>query len=173
MTEERELKKEGEELAKTAVESELGAKQLRTIYTLTRTKPLPMVEAFVQRQLSRVSGTKAFETILNLLKERADDKAAFVKVLMYANMLYPYYERQDAMKYSIVAAESAKRICDQQGCKYVGLEVSTERDRTEIRVKVSGYRGDPKFLASSIGREIVHRDPKFPGNIWIEQIDRR
>lgn len=173
MTEEKNLKKEGEDLAKIAVESKLGSKQLRTIYTLTKTKPLPFVEAFIQHQLSRVQGTKALEKALELLKSHGEDKAALERVFMYANMLYPYYEREAAMKYKIVAEEAARRICDQQGCKYVGLDVYTEKDRTEVSVRVSGYRGDPKLLASSIGREIVHRDPKFLGRVWIEQVDRR
>lgn len=173
MIEEKEIKKEGEELAKLAVESKLGTKQLRTIYTLTKTRPLPMVEAFIQQQLSRVSGTEALELALDLLKKHGEDKATFSKVLMYANMLYPYYERQSTMKYRVVAEDSAKKICERQGCKYSGLDVSIERNRVVIRVKVSGLRRDPKFLASDIEQEIVQREPNFPGRVWIEQIDRR
>jgi lambda repressor-like predicted transcriptional regulator len=40
--EERSLKKEGEDLAKVAVESGLGSKQLQTIYRLTRKGLWPM-----------------------------------------------------------------------------------------------------------------------------------
>lgn len=172
MSEEKELEKEGEELAKVAVESNLGAKQLRTIYTLTKTRPLPMVEAFIKHQIARVSGTKALEMTLELLK-KYDDKASFSKVLMYANMLHDYYERQAAMMYRTVAEECAKRICEQRGCKYLGVDLFMERGRLEVRVRVSDYRGDPGFLASSIGQEISHRDPKFQGKIWIEPVDRR
>ena len=173
LSEEKELKKQGEELAKIAVESRLGAKQLRTIYTLIKTKPLAFVEAFIQHQLSRVSGTKALEAALELLRKYEGDKGSFQKIVMYANMLYDYYERQVAMKYNPLVEEIAKKICEQQRCKFLGLELSTERDRIEIMVKVSDYRGDPKSLAYSIGQQILHRDPKFPGRIWIEKMDRR
>lgn len=174
MSDEKELKREGEELAKTAVESKLGAKQLRTLHTLAKTKPLPMVEAFIQRQLSRnVSGKEAFEVTLGLLKRYGEDKAVFSKILMYANMLYDYYERMSAMKYREVAEESARRMCEQHGCKYMGLDILTDKNRIEVKVRVSGYRGDPKTLSSSIWRDIIHKDPKFQGRIWIEQNERR
>jgi hypothetical protein len=173
LSDEKILKKEGEELASISVESKLGAKQLRTIYTLTKTKPLPFVEAFIQHQLARVSGIKAWELALNLLKKYGDDKVSFSKILMYANMLYDYYERQAAMQYFNVAEEAARKICEQQRCKYIGLELSTRRDQTEARVRVSGYRGDRKDLAFSIKREITQKDPTFQGIIWIEQVDRR
>jgi hypothetical protein len=173
LSDEKALKEEGEELAKASVESKLGAKQLRTIYTLTKTKPLQFVEAFIQHQIARVSGTKALEMALGLLKKYGDNKSSFQRVLMYANMLYDYYEMQMARRYDPIAEEAAKRICEQRGCKYVGLDMSTKGDKIEVRVKVTGYRGDLKDLAFSIEREIVHRDPKFPGRIWIEQTDRR
>jgi len=92
---------------------------------------------------------------------------------MYANMLYPYYERQAAMNYAVAAEEGARRACERQGCRYMGLDVSSERDRIVIKVKVSGLRRDPKFLASDIEREIIQSDPKFPGRVWIDQVDRR
>jgi hypothetical protein len=173
MSEESELKRQGEELAKAAVDSKLGAKQLRTIYTLTKTKPLPMVEAFLQHQLGRVLGVKALEMALGLLAKHRENKAAFSRILMYANMLYNFYEREATMKYRSVIEDVAKGICEQQGCRYVGLELSTERDRVVARVSVSGFRGDPRILASSIDTEILHRELNFAGRIWIEQADRR
>jgi len=172
--EEKEIKKMGEELAKVAVESRLGAKQLRTIHTLTKTKPLPLVEAHIQHQLGRgLSGADALKMSLDCLRKLVEDKATFQKVLMYANMLYPYYERQAAMNYAVAAEEGARRACERQGCRYMGLDVSSERDRIVIKVKVSGLRRDPKFLASDIEREIIQSDPKFPGRVWIDQVDRR
>jgi hypothetical protein len=172
--EEKEIKKMGEELSKVAVESKLGAKQLRTIYTLTKTKPLPLVEAHIQHQLGRgLSGVDALKMSLDYLRKLVEDKATFQKVLMYANMLYPYYEAQAAMKYRVAAEEGARKMCERQGCRYLGLDVSSERGQVVVRVKVSGLRGEPKFLASDIEREIIQNDPKFPGRVWIEQVDRR
>jgi hypothetical protein len=173
MSEEKDLKKEGEELAKVAVESKMGARQLRTIYISAKTKPLPMVEAFIQRQIARVSGTKALEMILDLMKKHEGDKTAFLRVLMYANMLYDYYERQTAMKYRVVAEECAKKVCEQHGCRFVGLDIGTDRGQTLLTVNVSGYRGDLKLLSPSIWQCLVHKDPNFLGRIWIEPVDRR
>jgi hypothetical protein len=48
---ERKLKSEGEELAKIAVESGMGAKQLQTLYRLVKTRSLPFVEAYIKRQI--------------------------------------------------------------------------------------------------------------------------
>lgn len=170
---ERELKKMAEELAKVAVESGLASKQLRAIYELTRTKPLPMVEAYVQRQLGRdVSGKKAFEMILDLLKS-SEDKAVFSKILWYANMVFDYYQKQYVTGCRDVAEAASKRACEMHSCKYVGLDILTDRDLQEVKVKVSGFKGDPKFLASSIWREIVGKQPNFKGRIWIDQLDRR
>lgn len=173
MSEEKDLKREGEELAKMSVESKLGAKQLRSIYVLAKTKPLPFVEASIQRQLARVSGTKALEMALGLLKKYEKDTTALLKVLMYANMLYDFYERQSTMEYRVVAEESAGKACQQYRCRYVGLEIHTDRGLVTLTVKVSGYRDDPKLLASAVMQEIMHRDPRFHGRVWIEQIDRR
>jgi hypothetical protein len=173
LSEEKDLKREGEELAKVAVESKLGAKQLRSIYVLAKTKPLPFVEAFIQRQLARVSGGKALEMILDLMKKHEDNKTDFLKDLMYANMLYDFYEKKSAMEYRAVAEESASKACQQHNCKYVGLDISTERGLVAITIRVSGYRNDPKVLASAIWQQMIQRDPKFHGRIWIEQIDRR
>jgi len=40
MSEEKSLKMEGENLAKIAVDSRMGAKQLQTLYRLVKTRPL-------------------------------------------------------------------------------------------------------------------------------------
>jgi len=170
LSEERELEQKGERLAEVAVKSELGAKQLRAIYNLVRTKPLPFVEAFIKYQINRVSGREAWEMMLGLLREFGDKKELLSKVLMYANMLYDYHGIEVV---KTVAEESARNICQQQNCKYVGLEVSVDRNRYEVLVKVGGFRDDPRSLASPIWREIISKHPSFQGKVWINQVDRR
>ncbi|MEM2099089.1 MAG: hypothetical protein QXU99_05010 [Candidatus Bathyarchaeia archaeon] len=166
------LKAKGEELAQLAVEHCLGSKQLRDLYRITKTKPLPMVEAYVKRQISRVSGAKALEYVLNLLSLFAEDKAAFFKVLWYANMLYPYYDRQASKQFEAVVGDVASKVCAQRGCKYVGLATSGDGHEMEYKVRVSGYSGDPAQLSMAIRRELMARAPKFSGKIFVQQIDR-
>jgi len=74
MSEEKSLKMEGENLAKIAVDSRMGAKQLQTLYRLAKTKPLAYVEAYVQRQIARalaggVRGYEGFVKALELLRK--------------------------------------------------------------------------------------------------------
>lgn len=167
------LKAKGEELAKLAVEHGLGSKQLRDLYRITKTKPLPMVEAYVKRQIARVSGSKALEAVLELISLFAEDKASFFRVLWYANMLYPYYEKQMSDQFDAIVGDVASKICAQRSCKYMGSEVSGDGHQKEYRIRVSGYFGDPVQLSMAIRREVMNRAPKFSGKIWIQSIDRR
>ncbi|MEM3183385.1 MAG: hypothetical protein QXL87_02875, partial [Nitrososphaerota archaeon] len=83
---ERELKLEGEGLAKIAVDSGMGAKQLQTLYKLVRTNPLPFVEAYIKRQIGReVRGLNGFLKILDLCQKYANDRVSLERVLLYAN----------------------------------------------------------------------------------------
>lgn len=167
------MKAKGEELAKLAVEHGLGSKQLRDLYKITKTKPLPMVEAHVKRQIARVSGSKALEAVLGLISLFAEDKALFLRVLWYANMLYPYYEKQVSAQFDAVVGDVASKVCAQRNCKYMGLDASSEEHQKEYRLRVSGYFGDPAQLSMAIRREVINREPKFSGKIWIQSIDRR
>lgn len=172
--EEKELKSEAESLAKIAVESGLGSKQLRAIYDLCRTKPLPVVEAYVQRQLGRdVSGKKGFEHVLGLLVRFREDKASFCRILWYANMVFDYFQKQYAMRYGEYAEAISRKACERFGCKYLGLETVSNGDLQELRVSVSGYVKNPKDLSSAIWRELTSKYPNFRGRVWIEQSERR
>lgn len=170
MVDERELKTKGEELAELAVKSELGAAQLRDVYYMSKTKSLPFVEAFIQHQINRVSGRAAWEMMLDLLKDSGEDKERFSRILMYANMLRDFKERQVAR---LAAEEIARKICQQQGCDFVGLDLTVERREMEFVVKVGGFRGDPKSLAIPIKQEIINRHPSFQVYVMIDQTDRR
>ncbi|MCX8153583.1 MAG: hypothetical protein N3E52_04025 [Candidatus Bathyarchaeota archaeon] len=167
------LKVKGEELAKLAVETGLGSKQLRDLYKVTKTKPLPVVEAHIKRQIARVSGSKALEAVLDLLSAFAEDKASFFRVLWYANMLYPYYEKLMTNKLDAVVSDVAGKVCAQRNCKYIGFESSVDGHQKEYRIRVSGYFGDPAQLSGAIRREVINRIPDFSGKIWIQSTDRR
>jgi len=190
---EKELKAEGEKLAETAVRDGLGAKQLGLLYRLAKTKPMPFVEAFVQKQIGR--GVRGFipdfgPTVLELLRRYEEDKASLQKVLMYANMLYDYCERRQgpprgrvtpsvyvptggvaAVSPSVrVAVEAAARGVVGQG--YEGLQVSEMRGTTVFTVRAR-YRGNPRELASQVFeriRETVPEASRLRFRVWIEQL---
>ncbi len=169
---EKDLKEKGEDLAKIAVEDGLGSKQLNTLYKLAKTKPVPFIEAFIMKQMGRdVEGFDSFgPPALELLGECADDKASLQKTLMYANMVYPYFERQAAMGMKDEVEPIVKQIVE--GFGYRGLEVSEDRGRLEFRVKLARFHGDPARLASKIAREIREKVPrvsKLRFRVWIER----
>ena len=172
MKKEKDLKEKGETLAKIAVDGGLGSKQLTTLYKLTKTKPVPFIEVFIKRQMGRnVEGFDSFgPAVLELLGECADDKASLQKTLMYANMLYPYFEKQATMGLKEKIEPIVKQIVE--GFGYRGVEISERRGLTEFRVKLARFRGDPVRLASEISREIREKVPgvsKLRFRVWIER----
>jgi hypothetical protein len=172
MSVERELKKEGEVLAKVAVESSMGAKQLQTIYRLIKTKPVAYLEAYIQRQIGRgIRGYNAFLMLLDLVKKYQSDKGAFEKVLMYANMLYVYYEHEAVMQLKISMETIVKGIVERRRLRYDGLSMESRGRFMEIRVGVKGFHGNPKVLAMEIDRALKERVSelsKMKLRIWIE-----
>ncbi|MCX8151314.1 MAG: hypothetical protein N3D85_07430 [Candidatus Bathyarchaeota archaeon] len=167
------LKTKGEELAKLAVEHGLGSKQLRDLYKITKTKPLPMVEVHIKRQITRVSGRVAFESVLELLSLFANDKASFLKILWYANMLYSYYDKQTSGRFDAIVGDAAAKVCAQRNCRYRGVETSGDGHQKKYIIRVIGYVGDLSQLAMEITREIMNKAPNFSEKIWIQPIDRR
>jgi hypothetical protein len=172
MKKEKDLKEKGETLAKVAVEGGLGSKQLTTLYKLAKTKPVPFIEVFVKRQMGRnVEGFNSFgPPMLELLSECANDKASLQKTLMYANMLYPYFEKQATMGIKEEIEPIVKQIVE--GFGYRGLEISERRGITEFSVNLARFRGDPAMLASKIRREIGEKAPrvsKLRFRVWIDR----
>lgn len=166
------MKEKGETLAKIAVEGGVGSKQLTTIYKLAKTRPVPFIEAFIKRQMGRdVEGFDSFgPPVLELLGECADDKASLQKVLMYANMLYPYAEKQATMGIKEEIEPIVKQIVE--GFGYRGVEISERRGLSELRVKLARFRGNPATLASEIARELREKVPgvsKLRFRVWIER----
>lgn len=175
MMKEKDLKEKGETLAKKAVEGGLGSKQLKTLYKLAKTKPVPFIEVFIKRQMGRdVEGFDSFgPPMLESVAECADDKASLQKTLMYANMLYPYFEKQATMGMKEEIEPIVKQIVEEFG--YRGVEISERRGLLEFRVKLTRFRGDPATLAPKIAREIREKVPrvsKLRFRVWIEKLER-
>ena len=175
MYDERRLKAKGEDLARISVENSLGSTQLNTIYKITKTRPLSFVEAFIQRQIGRrVQGFEAVgEVLLKLLEEFREDKAAFQKVLMYANMLYDYYEKKAEDKLKGAIMEVVKKVVDKYG--FLGLEISRRRGFTQFQVELARFYDDPRFLSSQIERALRQRVPEVSNlnfRVWIKKSRR-
>lgn len=172
MSEERNFKKEGEVLARVAVESSMGAKQLQTIYRLIKTKPTAYIEAYIQRQIGRgIRGYDAFLMLLDLIKKYAENKGAFEKVLMYANMLHVYYEHEATMKLKISVETIVESVVERRGFRYDGLSMESRGRFMEIRVGVKSFHGNPKALAMEIEKALKERVSelsKMKLRIWIE-----
>jgi hypothetical protein len=170
MSEEKSLKMEGENLAKIAVNSRMGAKQLQTLYRLVKTRPLAFVEAFVQRQMVRVRGYEGFVKALELLKKYEDKKPQLEKVLMYAVMLYDYYEREPYMKLESAANPIVKRAVEGYGCVFDSLDMDFDGRTLTLTVHVRRFHGNPKALASDIEKSLKNREEFSSLNlrVWIE-----
>jgi len=171
MSEEKILKTEGEELAKVAVDSQMGSKQLQTLYRLVKTRPLAFVEAYVKRQIGRVvRGYNGFVKMLELLEKYEGDKASLEKVLMYAVMLYDYCEKEPTMKLRSVADPIVKRVVERQGCNYNGVDMDFQGRNLNVNVYVHGFHGNPKALALEIEKALKAKEEFSSLNlrVWIE-----
>jgi hypothetical protein len=171
MSEEKSLKMEGENLAKIAVDSRMGAKQLQMLYRLAKTRPMAFVEAFVQRQIGRgVRGYEGFVKALELLRKYEDRKPQLEKVLMYAVMLYDYYEREPYMKLESAANPIVKRTVEGCGCIFDGLDMDFDGRTLTLTVHVRRFHGNPKALASDIEKSLKNREEFSSLNlrVWIE-----
>jgi len=171
MTEEKNLKTEGENLAKIAVDSGMGAKQLQTLYHLAKTRPLAYVEAYVQRQIGRgVRGREGFVKALELLRKYEDRKPQLEKVLMYAAMLYDYYEREPYMRLEGAANPIVKRVVEGYGCIFDGLNFDFDGRTLTLTVHVRRFHGNPKALASEIEKSLksIEEFSNLSLKVWIE-----
>ncbi|MEM2092136.1 MAG: hypothetical protein QXR59_02485 [Candidatus Bathyarchaeia archaeon] len=168
---ERNLKLDGEDLAKIAVNSGMGAKQLQTVYKLVRTRPLPFVEAYIQRQIGReVRGLNGFLKMLELYQKYANDRVSLERVLLYANMLYDYFEKQPTLKLKAACEQSIKNIVEGHGLTYDGVSMNLRGKDLEVKVKVRGLHGPPKPLAMEIERALKGKSDFASLNlkVWIE-----
>lgn len=171
MYEEKDLKKEGEELARVAVDSGMGARQLQTIYKLVKTRPLVYVEAYVQRQIGRdVKGYIGFVKVLELIRKFEGDKRALEKVLMYAVMLYEYYEKEPVIKLKSSGEPVIRQVVERLGYVFDKVAMKLHGKTLEVNVSVSGFHGNPKVLAIEIERALKTREEFSSLNlkVWIE-----
>ncbi|MEM0111347.1 MAG: hypothetical protein QXP86_03410 [Nitrososphaerota archaeon] len=168
---ERELKLEGEGLAKIAVDSGMGAKQLQTLYKLVRTNPLPFVEAYIKRQIGReVRGLNGFLKILDLCQKYANDRVSLERVLLYANMLYDYFEKEPTLKLKAACEKTIKNIVERHGLTYGGVSMNLYGKDLEMKIRVKGLHGPPKPLAMEIEHALkgIGELANLNLKIWIE-----
>jgi len=160
----------GEELARVAVDSDMGAKQLQMIYQLTKTKPLAFVQAHLERQMGRdIPGKAGFNKALEILEKYRDDKAGFEKTVMYAIMLYDYVKRKPSIDLEISAEPVVKRVLNRRGIEYNGLTINLSGRNCRVEVKARRFHGNPKQLSAEIERELKKAE-RFSGtslNVWI------
>ncbi|MGB9672029.1 MAG: hypothetical protein ACPLZY_02660 [Candidatus Norongarragalinales archaeon] len=171
MSEEKKLKTEGEELAKIAVDSGMGAKQLQTIHRLVKTRPLPYVEAYVQRQIGReVRGLAGFTKVLELLKKYESNKMTFEKVLTYAVMLYDYCEKEPTMALKVAGDPVIRRVVEARGFLFDGAKLKLYGRNLDVNVRVKMFYGNPKALATDIEKALKSKDEFASLNlkVWIE-----
>jgi len=176
MLSEKELKDKGEEIAQAAIDVGVAFNQLKMLYKLAKTKPVPFLEAFVKRQMARnVVGFDSFgPVILELLEECTENKMTIQKILIYANMLYQYIERKDIMELKQEIEPVIRRIVERFG--YRGVKI-LERNRgdVEFRVNLMAFHGNPARLASGISCELkkIPAVSKLRFYVWIEKTEKR
>lgn len=171
MSDEKNLKLEGEELARVAVSCGMGAKQLQTIYRLVKTKPLAFVEAFVQKQIGRdVRGFNGFVKVLEILKKYEGNRGALEKVLMYAVMLYDYCEKEPTLKLKAVGEPVIKRVVESLGFEFGGSVMKKHGRNLDINARVRRFHGNPKALAMEIEKALKAKEDFSNLNlrVWIE-----
>jgi len=171
MSEEKNLKMEGEELARIAVNSGMSAKQLQTIYRLAKTRPLPYVQAFVKRQIGRdVKGFAGFMKVLELLEKYENSEGSFGKVLMYAVMLYDYCEKEPTISLKLVGEPVIREIIERRGASYDGVSMRFQGNLLEINVKTRRFYGNRKSLAMEIEKALKAKEEFSNLNlrVWIE-----
>jgi len=171
MSEEKSLKLEGEELARVAVSSGMGTKQLQTIYRLVKSRPLAYVEAYLQRQIGReLRGYNGFLKTLELLRKYEDNKGAFQKVLMYAVMLYEYCEKEPTMKFKAAGLSVIEGVVRSRGAVFDSVKMELYRKNLNINVRVRRFYGSRRDLAMEIERALKSKEEFSNLNlkVWIE-----
>jgi hypothetical protein len=188
MSEEKEkkFKIEGEELARAAVDSRMGSKQLQTIYNLVKIKPLPFkikpltfVETYIQRQISRalngrVEGYAGFIKALELLRKYGNDREALEKILMYAVMMYDYIEKEPIMKLRVAGEPMIRRVVERWRSTFIGMDMKLHGKNLDINVYVDKYR-NPKDLVTDIEKALKSKEEFSSLNlrVWIKLSERR
>jgi len=173
MSEEKTFMRDGEGLARIAVESGMAFKQLQEIYRMTKTRPPTYLEAYIKRQMSResVRGFMAFARILELLSKYKNNPAFLAKVLMYAVMLFEYYRREPLIKRRIAAEPVIKQIVEARNMSLENLSLELYGRNMDINVKVHSLSMNPKALSDEIINALKRMEEFSSLNlkVWIEQ----
>jgi hypothetical protein len=130
------------------------------------------VEAFVQRQIGReVRGYSAFSMILELLSKYREDRSSFERILMYAVMLYDYFENLPVMKLRGSVEPIIKGVVERKGFEFERLKIGLRGNAVEFRVKIRRFYGNPKALALEIERALRNKVAELSNlnvRVWIE-----
>lgn len=170
----------GEGLAKTAVENGVGSNQLQDLYRFAKTKPLPFMEAHVNRQTARAiksrgGSPRGFDVFgpefLDVIDKFRRDKQSLRKVLFYANMLYDYEDvksKRVGEGWTEKIGAIVNEVCNDYGIR--GLTLTKERGGMLCNLKLSRFRGNPKRLADTLTAKVESEYPELEGSIrfWID-----
>lgn len=171
MSAERALKEEGEELAKAAVENDIGSTPLRRLYEIAKSRSLVFLEAYVQQQIPRIKGYPSFgPRVLDVLRRHGDNKREVIAVLKYANMLYDYHR----LKPIIELQPKVEKVVKDKTRPYLfrGVEIGQKREFFEVKVYLGNFRGDPRSYSREIAEHIRRVIPEMSGisfRVWIER----
>lgn len=183
---EKELKEIGEKIAEAAARANVGAKQMRELYRITKTRSIPYLEAHIKRQIPRAGrrggpiGLDKFGPVmLEVIESFEEDKRGLQKVLEYANMLYEYIKmtlvmgeiKDEGLREKLIPI--VRETCSRFG--YEGITLQKERGRLICRIRLRRFSGNPADLASEIYQEVISRYPDLTQSIrfWIETRGRR
>ena len=178
---ERDLKKLGEDLAESAVRAGVAAKPLKELYRLVKTKPIPFLEAYVERQISRfVGGFNTFGPEVLEVVKKLENKGDLQKVFMYMNMVYGYVRmKKGEMKEGAGGKEGTgwkeklePLVADLTSrFGYGGITLEQEAEGLRCTVRLQRFSGNPKQLAIDLYSEAVSHYPELSRGIrfWIER----
>ncbi len=176
MSEEKDLKMEGETLAKKAVESGMGRKQLTELYRLSKVKPIEYLDAYAKRQFSRtlegtLSGRDTFAYVSELISKYDGQKPKLQKILMYAVMLYDYYEKEPLMRIPSIAEPVVRKEVEKSGYTCGKIDPQIQGNEVCINVHVPGFAGNPRDLAVNIKDALMKKQELFGYNlkVWIQR----
>jgi len=172
---ERDLKRIGECLADSAARAGVGAKQLKELYRIVKTRPIPFLEAYIERQISRsVGGFNAFGPDVLEVVKKLEDKGDLQKAFMYMNMVYEYVRmKKGGMKEGTGWREKLEPLVEDLTSRfgYGGITLEQEAEGLRCTVRLQRFSGNPKQLALDLYSEAVSHYPELSRGIrfWIER----
>jgi hypothetical protein len=176
MLDEKNLKFEGDELARICVESGMGVDQLRKIYQLVRVRPLldvkslEYVQVYVQRQMTRVRGRAGFKKVLELIDKYGSVRKELEKILMFALMLYGFHREKPVLDLLEVAEPVIREVIERHGAEYRETKIKLRGNLAVVAVKTWSFRSNRGVAANEI-RHALKSKSEFSNldvKVWIE-----